>query len=115
MHFADIGADYFARDDPPSPVQHFWSLAVEEQFYLVWPVVLAAALLLVTRPALCRASAMRIGSRAARLAPVVGLCVARLVRLVVRKTSRRPHDRLLLDRRPGMGARRRRADRGLRR
>jgi peptidoglycan/LPS O-acetylase OafA/YrhL len=32
--------DYFAAVGRPSPFQHLWSLGVEEQFYLVWPVVL---------------------------------------------------------------------------
>ncbi|HEU0238779.1 MAG TPA: acyltransferase family protein [Micromonosporaceae bacterium] len=32
--------NYLNSDAPPSMLQHFWSLAVEEQFYLIWPVLL---------------------------------------------------------------------------
>lgn len=37
------GGNYWARFDEPSPVTHFWSLAIEEQFYLVWPAVVLLA------------------------------------------------------------------------
>jgi peptidoglycan/LPS O-acetylase OafA/YrhL len=39
-HFAAQSVDYFAQGTEPSPVQHLWSLAIEEQFYLAWPALL---------------------------------------------------------------------------
>ena len=44
VHFAQQGTDYFARAQPPSPLQNFWTLAIEEQFYLVWPSLLVTVL-----------------------------------------------------------------------
>jgi peptidoglycan/LPS O-acetylase OafA/YrhL len=43
VHFAAQGADYFNAGLSPSPVQHFWSLSVEEQFYFVWPLLLVVS------------------------------------------------------------------------
>jgi peptidoglycan/LPS O-acetylase OafA/YrhL len=36
--------DYLAAENAPSPVQHYWSLSIEEQFYIVWPALIIAGL-----------------------------------------------------------------------
>lgn len=47
--FADRAVDYLAQDIDPSPVLHFWSLAVEEQFYVIWPLMLILAAVVARR------------------------------------------------------------------
>ncbi len=47
--FAAAGTDYFRASGPVSPLQHFWSLSVEEQFYFAWPAVMLLVLTLVVR------------------------------------------------------------------
>ncbi len=44
-----VNQSYFARFAPPQPLDHLWSLAVEEQFYLLWPWLLLIGLLFIWR------------------------------------------------------------------
>ncbi|WP_156663070.1 acyltransferase, partial [Mycobacterium sp. 1274761.0] len=43
------GTDYLSADASPSPLQHYWSLGVEEQFYLLWPALIVGIAWLFTR------------------------------------------------------------------
>lgn len=40
-----LQTDYFQQGLPPSPLQHYWSLSIEEQFYFVWPAIIIVTLL----------------------------------------------------------------------
>lgn len=46
---ADRSVDYLAEDIGASPVQHYWSLSVEEQFYVLWPLLMVLVAVVAAR------------------------------------------------------------------
>ena len=70
FHFTATGTNYLTAQEPPSPLLNFWSLAVEEQFYLVYPAFFAVLALLYTRISL-------------RIKLAVGLTVVIVISLII--------------------------------
>jgi peptidoglycan/LPS O-acetylase OafA/YrhL len=75
-HLAWTNTDYLAAAETPSMVQHYWSLSVEEQFYVVWP------LLLVTG-AWCGSRLLHVSRRASTVVVLVVVFTLSLTRSVV--------------------------------
>ncbi len=70
IRFAVENTDYFTHTDPPSPLQHFWSLSVEEQFYLAMPALLLVAVLVAARLLRRHGPRAQVGAIAVALAAV---------------------------------------------
>ncbi|WP_286343632.1 acyltransferase family protein [Frondihabitans sucicola] len=81
-HFAAVGTNYFASDGTTSPLQHYWSLAVEEQFYLVWPWILVIVFAIAARRSWSRQKGVR-----AVVVVMVVLSVASLVWAILQSVT----------------------------
>ena len=62
VHFASAGTNYLASQLPPSLLQNYWSLAVEEQFYLIYPTIFLIVAALSPRHSLRRRLGIVLGA-----------------------------------------------------
>jgi peptidoglycan/LPS O-acetylase OafA/YrhL len=77
-HFAFAGQSYFDHLSAPSPLLHMWSLAVEEQFYLLWPLVVWVVMRNRTAAA---------GRRVLRVVCLIGTALSTLTLVVMTMTG----------------------------
>lgn len=86
---AATSVDYLAEDNAPSPLQHYWSLSVEEQFYVLWPFLMAAAIWWVhRRHARSRSTSVR--GATVRLLAVIGVVFVVSLAISVWYTGKNP-------------------------
>jgi peptidoglycan/LPS O-acetylase OafA/YrhL len=78
IHYMQESLNYFQQAQAPSLLQHYWSLAVEEQFYLVFP----AFFLLVSR--------VKIKAKSWLVAPLVAVSLVSLASLISAITTASP-------------------------
>lgn len=75
--FGYNGTDYFrVAADSVSPLQHYWSLSIEEQFYMVWPALIALISVFVLRKAWTHGHRMRIAGYVMAVVVVASLAWA---------------------------------------
>jgi len=79
--------DYLAQGQMPSPLQHFWSLSVEEQFYFIWPLLLGCVAASWKR---LRANGHARSFRCALAVPMSVLCVLSVVTAVYARVNPAP-------------------------
>lgn len=86
--------DYFTQGATPSPLQHTWSLGVEEQYYFVWPLLLIAVAVLLAARARRRRRWVTLGAVRAALFLVAVAGALASAAAAIALASRAPLDRV---------------------